>query len=223
MKLFLFALFWFIFGNPAAAVIFLLLLLYFVDRRFIGIFPSVFRPFQRNRRLAKALQDIRERPFDISAKQEAARLYMEKQRWQEALHLLMEIEPSMEHSAEVQCDLGICLLKTGHTEEGERRIWQALRLNPRVRYGEPYLRLAESLAATNQEKAIEALRQLRESHSSSCETYYRLGRLYESLGRRQEAKEMYRETLDVYRALPRYKRKTERRWALFAAVRQMIS
>jgi len=218
----LFGLLWVILGNPFVAFLVLLLLLYFLDRSFLGFFPSVTHPIRRQRRLSRALQDIRERPFDVSAKQEAARLYMEKKRWADARRLLEDIMPVMEHSAEVRCDLGICRIKTGDAEQGERDLREALRMNPRVRYGEPYLRLAEAIAPVNTERAVEALKQFGDAHSSSCELYYRLGRLYASLGRAREAKEAYREAVEVYRALPKYKKKTERRWALLAAARGAV-
>jgi len=218
----LFGLLWLLLGNPFVAILVLLLLLYFLDRSFIGLSPSFMKPIRRSRRLSRALQDIRERPFDVSAKQEAARLYMEKKRWGDARRLLEEIMPAMEHSAEVTCDLGICRVKTGDLEQGERDVRKALEMNPRVRYGEPYLRLAEAFAEADSERAVAALHQFREANSSSCELYYRLGRLYDALGRKAEAKAAYAEAVDVYRALPRYKRKTERRWALLSAVRNAV-
>jgi len=222
MKFLLFGLLWFLFGSPFVAIILVLLLLYALDRRFVGLFPSVTRPFKRNRALSRALQDIRERPFDVSAKQEAARLYMEKKRWSEARRLLESILPAMDHSAEVLCDLGICQLKTGSLQEGERTLHKALEINPRVRYGEPYLRLAEALAPIDSERAAEALRRFAGMNSSSSELYYRLGRLYAALGRKQQAKAAYQEAIDIYRSLPKYKRKTERRWALLAAWRRAV-
>jgi tetratricopeptide (TPR) repeat protein len=218
----LFGLLWLLLGNPFVALIVILLIVYFVDRRFIGIFPSITRPIQRNRRLSRALQEIRERPFDVSAKQDAARIYMEKRRWHEAKRLLADILPVMDQSAEVHCDLGICRVKTGDLEQGERDIRQALAMNPRVRYGEPYLRLAEALSKIDSARAIEVLHSFRDANSSSCELYYRLGRMYESLERKREAKEAYGEAGEIYRALPKYKRKTERRWVLLAGWRKMM-
>jgi len=219
----LFGLLWLLLGNPIVAILVLLLAVYLIDRRFVGLFPSVVKPFRRSRQLARALQDVRERPFDVSAKLEAARLYMEKRRWNDALALLEDTMPAMEQSAEALCSLGICFVKTGRLEEGERRIAEALRLNPRVRYGEPYLRLAEAFAGVDDERAVDALRRFQDANSSSCELHYRLGRLYESLGRNADARAAYREATAVYRALPKYKRRTERRWALLAAARNAVA
>ncbi|WP_199624514.1 tetratricopeptide repeat protein [Paenibacillus alkalitolerans] len=216
----LFILLWWITGNPFVAILILLAIVYALDRRFVGLLPSVTRPFKLSRRLARAKQDIRLRPFDVSAKQEAARILMEKRRYREALPLLKDIAPQMDDSAEVICDLGICELKAGNVSDGERQLMRALEINPRVRYGEPYLRLAEALAGTQSGKALEALEQIRGLHSSSCELYYRLGRLYERLGEKQQAREAYKEAAEVYRTLPKYKRKTERRWALLAFLRR---
>jgi len=218
----LFGLLWLILGNPFIAILVLLLLIYVLDRSFFGFFPSVTKPLQRRRRLAKALMEIRERPFDVSAKREAARLYMEKKQWQEARRLLEEVAPVMENSAEVLCELGICRLKTGELEQGERDIEAALSMNPRVRYGEPHLRLGEALAPIDPKRALAALERFKDANSSSCELYFRLGRLYETLDRKNEARASYREAMEVYRALPRYKRRSERRWAMLASVRNTV-
>jgi tetratricopeptide (TPR) repeat protein len=180
----------------------------------------VTRPFKLNRRLARAKQEIRIRPFDVSAKLEAARILMEKRRWHEALPLLQDASERMDQSAETLCELGICELKTGSVQDGERHIHEALEMNPRVKYGEPYLRLAEANASTQPDRALQALEQFRGIHSSSCELYYRLGRLYTQLGKKQEANNAYKEAAEVYRSLPKYKRKSERRWAMLAFLRR---
>jgi tetratricopeptide (TPR) repeat protein len=81
------------------------------------------------------------------------------------------------------------------------------------------LRMGESLTEVNPVKAVAYLEQFRELHSSSCEAYYRLGLLYQKLGRTEDAKRAFRETLDIYRSLPRYSRRQQRRWALLARLK----
>jgi len=158
-------------------------------------------------------------PHDVSAKTELARLLIERKSYAEARDILSEIETRMEHSAEYWSDLGTCDLALGRLEEGEREMAQALAISPRVKYGQPYLRLAEAFAKTSPEKAIGYLQQFKDVNSSSCEAYYRLGTIYGSLGRAEDAKQAYRESAQLYRTLPRYMRRHERRWAIRSMLR----
>ncbi|WP_328001303.1 tetratricopeptide repeat protein [Brevibacillus choshinensis] len=160
---------------------------------------------------------LRLNPHDTPAKLEAARLLMEKQQFGEALSYLEGISSLMQDSPEYLSDKGICLLKVNRVEEGLLLIEQALKANPRVKYGEPYLRVAEAHAKHNQsEKALASLEELAKINMSSCEVYYKLGELYTELVQKEKAKQAYLEAVEVYRGLPSYKRRMERRWAFLA-------
>lgn len=215
-KFFIFSLLWWLTGNPFLAVIILFVILYIVDRRFIGITPSVLKPISTRRRLASARQELSMNPHNRSAKLEAARLLMKLKRYREARRLLEEIVETENDSAEALYELGVCYLKLGQLEEGEELILKALELNPRIKFGEPFLRLGEAFAERNAEKAIVYLERFRGEHSSSCEAYYRLGRLYKKLGRTEDARQAFDETARIYRGLPKYKKRTERKYALLA-------
>jgi tetratricopeptide (TPR) repeat protein len=221
-KFFLFALLVYITGNPFLALIVLLVILYALDRRFIGLSPSLTRPFRLSRKMSRLQQDIKLSPHDTSAKLELARVYIEKKRYGDAGVLLDSILPVMDQSADVHFELGLCRLKLGKLEDGRRLMEQALELNPRVRYGEPYFRLAEALAPSSPAEAVHCIERFREVQSSSCEAYYRLGRLYEAMGRKEDAKAAYREVRVVYRSLPAYSRRLQRRWAVLAAWKSML-
>lgn len=213
----LFSLLWWIVGNPFVALLILLIILYVLDLRFVRLLPDVTKPFRRNRRIAALRRELSVNKHDTGAKVELARLLMEKGDYPGALSYLDEVAPVMEDSAEVISDRGISLLKTGRLEEGEELLQKALKINPRVKYGEPYLRLGEAYAKQNQtEKALAYLQELAGMQTSSAEVYYKLGELYMQMGQTEKAREAYREALDVYRALPKYKRRTERRWALLS-------
>jgi tetratricopeptide (TPR) repeat protein len=219
-KFLIFSLLWWLTGNPFIAILVLLAILYVLDRRFVGLTPSFLKPYRRSRRLSAVRRELESRPHDTRSKLEAARLLMEKKKYREALGYLEQVLPVMDESAEVLVEIGICKLKTGETAEGEKAILQGLELNPRVHYGEPYLRLAEAFKTEDPNKALRYLEQFRRVHSSSCEAYYRLGQLYELMGRKEDAKAAYEETARIYRGLPKYKRKSERRWALLAQWRK---
>lgn len=219
-KFFLFALLWWLFGNPIIALVVLLVLFYFVDRRYVGLLPSLTRPLRQSRRLSRLRQEIGAQPHHAGNKLEAARILIEQKKYREALHYLESIRERMEDSAEVLYELGLCRLKLGSVAEGEALILEALEKNPRVKYGEPYLRLGEAFRDADPDKAVRYLESFREVQSSSCEAYYRLGQLYAQLGRTEEARRAFREAVDIYRGLPKYKRRTERRWALLSYLKR---
>lgn len=219
-KLILFSALWWLVGNPFVALLIVLIILYVLDMRFVRLFPDITRPFKRSRSIARLKQELRLNPHHTSAKLELARLLMEKGEYQQALEYLQEIESVMKDSPEYLSDLGICQLKLGNLDQGEKRILLALQDNPRVKYGEPYLRLAEAFAKVNQrEKALAYLEELRSMHASSCEVYYKQGQLYQQLGQQEKAKKAFREAVEVYRGLPAYKRRSERRWAILSRLK----
>jgi tetratricopeptide (TPR) repeat protein len=215
-KFVIFSALWWLTGNPFVALIVLIVILYALDRRFLGITPNVFRPFTLRRKLSRLRQELLMNRHDRSARLEQARVLIDLKRYADARNALLELEQSMDESADVLAELGLCSLKLGSTSDGERYMLKALELNPRVKFGEPYLRLGEAFADVDAAKAIGYLEQFQQLHSSSCEAYYRLGQIYKRLGRSEEAKRAFRETVDVYGGLPKYKKRTERRYALLA-------
>jgi tetratricopeptide (TPR) repeat protein len=219
-KLFLgFTFLWVLVGNPFIALLILFAILYMLDRRFIGLMPNIFKPIQLSRKARKYKQELYSNPHYTSAKHELARILIEKKKYNEALMYLEETLDIMKDSADVHYELGLCHLKLGDLAKGEGLMLQALELNPRVKYGEPYLRLGEAYASTDPEKAVGFIEQFREVYSSSCEAYYRLGQLYQLMNRNEDAKQAYKQTLDIYRSLPRYSRRQQRRWALLARLK----
>jgi tetratricopeptide (TPR) repeat protein len=215
-KFFIFYLLFMLIRNPIVALLVLFLILYLADRRFVGVLPSMLEPLRQSRRRKQLQQDLRMNPSNTQAKVELARLLLNKKRYEEAHRYLEEARHVMRDSADVLCESGYALLGLGRFEEGAALILEALSKNPRVKYGEPYLKLAEACSAVDRDRAIHYLEEFRGIHSSSCEAYYRLGLLYQQLGRQAEAKNAFREALDVYRSLPKYKKRTERKWALLS-------
>ncbi len=221
-KFILFPLLWFLTGNFVAALLLLLVILYIVDRRFIGLAPNIWRPFQLSRRASKAKQDIQSNPHHTSMKLELARILIEKKKFQKAIPYLEEILVIMGESAEVRYELGLCYLKLNDLAQGEKYMQEAMELNPRVKFGEGYLRLGEAFATRHPDKAIVYIGQFRATHSSSCEANYRLGEIFRKLDRYQDAKQAYTEAIAVYRCLPRYSRKQQRRWVIMATSKKIM-
>ncbi|MEW9667896.1 tetratricopeptide repeat protein [Ammoniphilus sp. 3BR4] len=201
------------------AILLLLIIFYFLDRRYIGLFPSVTKPIREYQRARKIEQELRLNPHHTANRLELARIWMNKRKYGTAIPYLQEVYAKVEDSAEVLYELGLCYLKTGKVIEGERMILEALKDNPKLKYGEPYLELGEEFSKKEIGKALRYLEQIRDIHSSSSETYYRLGQLYLRLGRNQEARSSFNEALEIYRSLPKYIRRKQRKWALLSRLK----
>jgi len=206
-------LFW-LFGNPFIAILVMLLLLYVLDRRFVGLTPSIFKPLKRISRIKKLRQQIDRSPNDVSSKHELARLLMERKKYKEALTSLVPLQPMLEESAEFWDDLGTSYINSGDETNGVASILRGLELNPRVKYGAPYLRLAAHFSNGHTEQALTYIQSFQSINSSSCEAYDQLASIYKKLGNTEEAKRAIEEGLRIYRMLPRYKKRQERRWAV---------
>ncbi|MEK5058585.1 tetratricopeptide repeat protein [Paenibacillus shunpengii] len=218
-----FGLLLYLFGNPFVAIIVLLLIIYFLDRRFVGVFPSLTKPYKRMRNISKNRQQIAMNPNDVTAKLDLARLLIERKKFKEGNELLRSIEGAYEHSAEYWDALGTTELHLGQLESGEQNILRALEINPRVKYGQPYLRLASAYRDKEHSKALRYVEQFQEISSSSSESYYYLGLVYRALGQPAEAKEAFNQSIQVYRSLPKYKKRQERRWAVRSLFRKMMN
>ncbi|MGN7456221.1 tetratricopeptide repeat protein [Paenibacillus pasadenensis] len=216
----LFGLLWTLLGNPFLALLVLLAVLYFLDRRFVGLTPSFTKPLRRRSRIAALRRELDANPSNSGSRLELARLQLERKRYAEARSTLEPLRESllMEDSAEFWDDYGTSLLHTGREEEGEAAIRKALALNPRVKYGAPHLRLAALKAKSDKTQALAELEAFSRIQSSSCEGYYRMGKLLQGLDRKADAKAAFEEGLRLYRQLPKYKRRQERRWALLCSL-----
>ncbi|QSO47674.1 tetratricopeptide repeat protein [Alicyclobacillus mengziensis] len=206
-------------GNPFLAIIVLLVIYYFVDRRYIGLLPSVTKPIRRRQRMAQLRRQVYLNPHDSPAKQYLAEAYIEVKQYRSALNLLEDLPKQMQDSPDVLYDTGLCQLNLGNVDTGEALIQQALSADNRLRHGEPYLKLAAAIATSDAQRAKEYLHVFQEQNVSSCESYYRLGQLEQYFGNSREARSAWRNCLDTYRALPRFRKRSERRWAVMAFFR----
>lgn len=210
-------------GNPILAIILVFVIYYVIDRRYIGLFPSIVKPFRQFIRISNLEKQLTMNPHDMPARYELAQAYMERRRYTKALELLEGLPPSMKESAEVVYDTGACKLALGQLETGEGQILEAISMNGDLRYGEPYLKLATALAPVNPKKALEYLQEFQFKNFSSCESYYRLALLQTQFGDKTKAKQALKQCIEIYRSLPRFRKKVERRWAVRARLKLIFS
>ncbi|MCC3381406.1 tetratricopeptide repeat protein [Paenibacillus farraposensis] len=222
-KFLIFSLLWSLLGNPLLALIVLLIVIYILDHSFVGVLPSVSKPWKRRRSAARLRQQIALNTNDVTAKFDLARIWIEGKKYHQALEVLLEIQSRYEDSADYWNARGTAEVHTGHLEDGEQHLLKALDINPRVQYGEPYLHLAAAFKERDANKALHYLQQFQDIQSSSSEGYYLAGLMYRTLGRKDEAMAAFNQSIAVYRSLPKYRKRSERKWAVRSFFRKRIS
>ncbi len=218
-KYLLFSLLWMLTGNPIVAIILVLVLYYVIDRRYFGMLPSVVKPFRQQMRTSNLKRVLNANPHDMPAQYELAQLYIERRKFADALTLLEALPGSMQDTADVLYDTGLCYMALGRIEMGEQRVLDALRMDGRLRYGEPYLKLATAVAASHPKRAMEYLREFQTLNFSSCEGYYRMGELHKKFGNTSAAVQAWEQCIQTYRVLPKFRKRVERHWVSLARIK----
>ena len=213
-NLFLFSILTMLFGNPLIAILIIAAFYLAIDARYFGVTRKLIGLVQDESAIRDLKQQVAVNPSNATALKDLGRLCVRKNRYQTARPYLEQAINRMEDSDEANYFLGLAYLKTGREDEGLFRINKALSLNPRLLYGEPYLRLGEHyLENDKRAAALNMLNHFKEIHSSSSEGFYQLGRLYLKLGDHEKAREMFTKAYEVFKVSPWYKKKIDRPWA----------
>jgi tetratricopeptide (TPR) repeat protein len=216
-KFLLFALLTFLTGSPWTALLVVLAIYLLFDFQYLGFARSAVGRIKATGEIRELQADVELNPHNAAALNDLGRLLILNGRVQEAVAPLERAIERLDDSDETNYYLGLAYLKTGKEREGEARILKALELNPRFRYGEPYLRLGEHyLNKGRHDEALAMLLNLGEIHSSSVEGFYQLGETHRRMGNLAQARDAYRKSVAAFRHSPRYKRREERRWAWLA-------
>ncbi len=160
-------------------------------------------------------------PHNVVAQTDLGRELALAGRPREALEHLRAAEPRSADSAETLYFLGYSLLQLKKWKEGSRYILRALDIEPKFRYGEPYLRLGDyHLARKRFAEALPYYETFRSIHTSSAEGLYKLGWCYQEAGRLAEAREALTAAVEAFETGPRYKRREDRPW--FRRARRLL-
>ena len=97
---------------------------------------------------------------------------------------------------------------------GRRFFEDAVNASPMLKYGEPYLVMAEVyMDNEDYESALPLLDKFEKIHSSSSRGFYRMGIVKLKLGFKNEGKEYLKKSIESFRSSPHFKRKADRKWA----------
>jgi tetratricopeptide (TPR) repeat protein len=213
-KFLLFGLLTFLTGSPWTALLVVLAVYLLFDFQYLGFARSAVGRIKSFGEIRELQTDVELNPHNAAALNDLGRLLILNGRAPESVAPLERAIKRLDDSDETNYYLGLAYLKTGKEREGEAHILKALELNPRFRYGEPYLRLGEQyLHEGRYDDALAMLRKQGEIHTSSVEGLYQLGETHRRMGDLVQARDAYQKSMAAFRQSPRYKRREERPWA----------
>jgi len=189
-------------------------LVFFVLRPFLPDPLVLARTWGRIRALDA---QIASNPANVTARRDLAVIWLERLRPGRALALLDEARARHPDDAELLYLTGVARLRSGDREGALDPLVKAVEIDPRVRFGEPYLVAAEALADLGRlEEAEDALDRYTSVSSSSLQGWVRLSDVRKRRGDREGAAAALREALDTWKQVPRYRRRGELGWWLRA-------
>ena len=156
-------------------------------------------------------------PANVTARRDLAVLWLERLRPRRALQLLDEARTRTPDDAELLYLTGVARFRSGDAAGALAPLVKAVEIDPRVRFGEPFLVAAQSLLALDRlEEAEDALERYVSSNSSSLQGYVRLAQVRKRRGDGQGAQKALLEAFDTWSQLPGYRRRKEVGWWLRA-------
>ncbi|MCL6638886.1 MAG: tetratricopeptide repeat protein [Firmicutes bacterium] len=207
--------------NPLLALIILLLAFFLAERRFVGIFPDVFRPWRQAGRVRQLKREIRLNPANAEAYLELGEAYFRQGKYEQASSFLENAANKMAGHPLFHFYLGASYYHLGKLIEGKKEIDKAIKANPKVSSGEPYLYLIRiSLKEKRPTGEIEQAYNNLLLYGSPA-TFYQAGTVFLSIHEKDRAKRLFRETIESYEACRGPLRRIYRRWALLSKIALM--
>lgn len=162
-------------------------------------------------------------PANTTARRDLAVIWIERRRPRRALSLLDEARKRHPEDAELLYLTGLARLRSGDAAGAIDPVVKAVELDPRVRFGEPYLVAAEALLDLKRlEEAEDALDRYTDVNSSSLQGWVRLAEVRSLRGDKAGAKAALEEALSTWRQVPGFRRRGELGWWLRAQWRRVV-
>lgn len=217
-KFIIFVLLSYLTGSPLLVLAIMLLVIFFAERRFVGILPDVFEPWRRAKRIRQLKKDIAINPANAEFYLELGEAYFRQGKFRQALSFLESASGKMEGHPLFHFYLGASYYECGRIKEGKEEIEKAIAANPKVSLGEPYVYLARICLDEGQpEEIVEHIfKQLLSFGSPGV--FYQAGRHFLKYNDRERARRLFRETIESYEACRGSLRRKYRRWAVLSKI-----
>jgi tetratricopeptide (TPR) repeat protein len=219
--IFLYLIFRVFFENPLATIVLIVIVYAVIDRWYIGALPDFIKPLSRWRDIIKLKRELEFSPsqgqtlYQIGALQVESGNMKEGRRYLEKAHDLIPEHPDIEYY------LGVARIKMGALESGKEALDNALKINPKIKYGFPYVYLIEySLKRTEPREQIDAYMEKILAYENP-KIYYNVGVIFQKAGYTEQAKEMFQKVQVSFSSSPSFLRKQQRYYVIMAKLRSL--
>jgi tetratricopeptide (TPR) repeat protein len=194
-----------------------------IDRKFIGILPDYFKPFQRWWKIATLKRQLGFTPSPGQTYYELGALQVESGNMQEGRRNLERAHELMADHPDIEYYLGLARIRTNALDEGKAALEHAIHLNPKIKYGFPYVYLIEySLQRNEPQEKIDGYMDKIDEYSNP-QMLYELGTIFQKAGCTEKAKEMFRQVQVSLRHSPAFMKKQYRYYAIMAKIREVLN
>lgn len=214
LRVFIFYIITMLTGSPFFALLVIIGLYLALDYQFTGFLRRGVQVYRLESEISGLRREVALNPHNAAALSDLGRLLVMRNKAHQALPYLERAYERLSDTEETTYYLGLAFLATGRETEGETLILKALEKNPKFRYGEPALRLAEYYARKGRKEEAQAFfDRFFSIHSSSPEGYYKFGQFQLQIGNRTGAAESFRRAIEIFKLSPSFKKRQDRLWA----------
>ncbi len=182
----------------------------FLLRRWI---PDPFVFFRTFGRISSLRRQIEANPSNVTARRDLALIYLDRLRPGAAHGLLEDARKRFPDDPELLFLSGLAAYRKGDHEAALAPLVKSVELDPRLRFGEPYLLAGDALMALGRtEEAIDAYDRYLSKSSSSIEGLVKKARAHAKAGEADAQKKDLQEALKTWGQIPGFQRRRQLGW-----------
>lgn len=209
------------FENPFVALILIVIVYAIIDRWYIGALPDFIKPIQRWHKIIKLKQELEFSPSPGQILYQVGALQVESGNMKEGRQHLEKAHDLIQEHPDIEYYLGVARIRMGALEIGKEALESALKINPKIKYGFPYVYLIEySLKRKEPKEKIEAYMEKIIEYGNP-KIYYEVGIIFQKEGYTENAKEMFKKAQVSFRSSPPFLRKQHRYYAIMSKIRSI--
>lgn len=194
--------------------------LFFVFRRYI---PDPWVLLKTLGRISTLKRLIESNPANVTARRDLAMIYLQQRRPGAALEKIEEALKRFPSDAELLYLKGVAHHMRGEHEKATPPLVEAVALDPRLRFGEPYLLAGDCLLELGKhEEAIDAFDRFLSVNTSSLEGHVKKARAHRGADEKDAAKKELDQALSVWAQIPGFQRRNQVGWWLRAHLARVL-